>query len=457
MAKIFAVAEEALLTRQKLPEAFGDEAIRPSYDGLGLANIPALAMQWLCPDAPYLSEEPALPPFNPELLAVPAVTDAWKSWLNLAPINHVVLLVMDALGYEQLQTLIQSKDTPGLAKACGSPQAFFMPATTVFPSTTVTALSSGATAYAPAQHGVMCTNVYLRKIGSMVSILRWRPSTAPTSASYSDSQLNPDTFLSVPNIYLRMEKAGINVGIVNYHGFKKTSISRYTTVGSEAGNSGYISYITPADGFAQLRDRLLGNYDQGKSFTYMYVPNIDAAAHYFGPLNSSYRAEAAALDFALNRELFEPLAGRSDVVFILAADHGQRCSDPDKVLWLSEHPELTKLMFTPASGESQARFLHLKHGAENTAKDYVEKYLSENFSVVSKAEAVELGLFGLPKQPLSMDCSDRVGDMLLIARNGWICYEHKRLDEEGHPDINAGVHGGLSRAEMLIPFLAYRF
>jgi Type I phosphodiesterase / nucleotide pyrophosphatase len=457
MAEIFALAEKILLTRQKLPEAFGNEAIRPSYDGLGLANIAALPIHWLCPEAPSLSDEPALPPFNPELLAVSAVTEVWENWLSLGQIKHVVLLVMDGFGYDQLRSLITQGDAPGLAVACGSPQAFFMPATTVFPSTTVTALTSAATGYAPAQHGVMCTNAYLREIGSLVSLLRWRPALAPTSAIYLDSQLNPDTFVPVPNIYLRMEKAGVNVEIVNYHAFKQTSISRYTTAGSQAGISGYTGYLTPADGFAQLRDRVLAKYDKGKSFTYMYVPNIDSAAHRFAPLNSYYRAEVAALDFALKREILAPLAGRSDIVLLLTADHGQRCLNPDKILWLEEHPELTKLLFVPPSGEGQARFLHLKHGAEAAAKDYIQKHLAEHFSVISKAEAVELGLFGIPNQPLSMNSGDRVGDLILVPRTGWTCYAQKRVDAEGRPAVNAGNHGGFSRAEMLIPFLAYRF
>jgi Type I phosphodiesterase / nucleotide pyrophosphatase len=456
MAEILDVAENTLVARQKLPERFGQEAVRPSYDGLGLANIAALAMQWLCPEAAELSEQTALPPFNPELLGVATVTQAWESWLNQGQIKHVVFLLMDAFGYDQLRTLIKEGDAPGLEKACGSPQAFFMPATSVFPSTTVTALTSAATAYPPAQHGVMCTSLYLRSLGSMVNTIGWRPSLISNSTPYSDTQLNPDTFVPVPNIYLRMEKAGVNVGIVNFYQFKHTSISRFTTADSQAGLSGYTSYLTPADGFAQLRDRLLANYDKGKSFTYMYVPNVDSAAHRFGPLNSYYRAEVAALDFALKRELLEPLAGRSDTVFILAADHGQRCTHPDKILWLHEHPELTKLMFVPASGESQARFLHLKHGAEALAVDYVQKHLDEHFLALTKKEAIALGLFGLPNQPVSMDCDDRVGDLLLIARNDWTCTQDIRPLEK-RPSVNAGVHGGLSRAEMLIPFLAYRF
>ncbi len=451
MGELVAIAEETLLARQKLPEFFGSDAIRPSYDGLGLANIAALAIQWLCPDAPSLSEHPALPPFNPDLLALQALTDAWKTWQRQAPINHVVMLVIDAFGYDQLRTLMAQGDAPGLAAACVTPQAFFMPATSVFPSTTVTALTSAATAYAPAQHGIMCTNMYLQELGSVANLIHWRPSVAPTSTPYLDTQLNPDTLLPVPNLYLRLEKAGVNVEIVNFRQFKGSSISRFTSVGSQAGQSGFIGYLTPADGLAQLRDRLLAKTNNTKSFTYFYTPNIDTAAHRYGPLSSSYRAEVAALDFSLKRELLEGLAGRDDIVLLLVADHGQRPAYPDKILWLNQHPELTQLLFVPSTGESQCRFLHLRQGKEAAVMNYIRQHLAERFLVLPKQEAIALGLFGLPGQPPAENYSDRIGDLILIPRTDWACFP------EEHSPIIAGVHGGLSRAEMLIPFLAYRF
>ncbi len=451
MSEIVTIAEKALLARQKLPEAFGDRAVRPSYDGLGLANIAALPPHWLCPEALNLNEQTSLPPFNPDLLDVLALTEAWKIWRNQAPINHVVLLLVDALGYDQLRTLMDEGDAPGLASACDSPRAFFMPATSVFPTTTVTSLTSTATAHAPAQHGIVCTHVYLREIGSVVNLLGFRPSTSPTTTPYLDSQLDPNTLLPMPNLYRILEQAGIGVEIVNFYQYKDSSISRFTSTGSQAGQSGYISYLTPADGFAQLRHRLQANSNKGKSFTFVYVPNVDTAAHRYGPLSSSYRAEVAALDFSLQRELLSPLAGRADTVLLLVADHGQRHVYPDKILWLNQHPSLTQLLFVPPTGESQARFLHLVHDAQADAINYIQQHLAENFLVLLKAEAIELGLFGIPGQPLSVECYNRVGDLILIPRTDWACFQH-----EHHP-TQVGIHGGMSRAEMLIPFLAYRF
>ncbi len=454
------LAETALLKKQSLPSALGPETIGPSYDGLGLANVPALAMHWLNADK---MQNSSLPPFNPALLGNSAVTEAWDAWQNQGEINHVVLLIVDAFGYDQLQTVMADGDAPGLAIACGSPQAFFIPATSVFPSTTATALTSAATAHAPAQHGIMGTRAYVREIGGIVNFLRWTPGVAPNSARYSDDQINPDTFVPVPNLYLTLEQAGVDVGIVNWRNFQGTSVSRFTTGGAEAGKKGYINYLTPTDGLVQLRDRLLrlqapSPQEKTKSFTHLYIPQLDSAAHRYGPLSPCYRAEVAVLDFALKRELFEPLRGRSDIVLLLVADHGQRSIDPDKVLWLNHHPDLTKCLYCPATGESQARFLHVKSGQEEAAIDYIQTRLNDRFLAISKDKAIHLGLFGLPEQPPTEQMSDRIGDLILIPQNGWSCFQH--VGETKPEDLQStivGIHGGVTRAEMLIPFLAYRF
>lgn len=461
LSEVVTIAEQSLLARQKLPARFGDEIICPSYDGLGLGNMAALVWHWLRPETSQTNDrtgEPTmLAPFNPDLLGEATVSSAWQQWQQQNGINHVVMLIFDALGYDQLLQMMSEGVAPNFGIACASPQAFFMPATTVFPSTTVTALTTAATATAPAQHGLMCTNIYFPKIGSMVNLIGFRPSLSSGAASFSDAQFNPDHLLTVTNLYRRHEEVGVEVNIINNHQFKRSGISRFTGVGSRAAQEGFTGYLTPADGFAHLRHRLQTADPSRKHFTYLYIPNVDTSAHRYGPLSNSYRAELAALDFSLQREVLAPLAGRSDIVLLITADHGQRCSHPDKVVWIDQHPDLMRCLAAPATGESQCRFLHLRQGTEATVLDYAQHHLPGEFAVLPKEEAIALGLFGLPDQTISPEYVDRIGDFILIARNGWSCFQHigepKPLEER---TTNIGVHGGFSRAEMLIPFLAYR-
>jgi hypothetical protein len=145
-------------------------------------------------------------------------------------------------------------------------------------------------------------------------------------------------------------------------------------------------------------------------------------------------------------------------VLLLVADHGQRMIDPDKVLWLNHHPELTKCLCATATGESQARFLHVRSGQEESAIAYIQTHLRDRFLAIPKDKAIHLGLFGLPEQPPTEEMGDRIGDLILIPQNGWSCFQH--VGETKPEDCQTtliGIHGGVTRAEMLIPFLAYRF
>ena len=75
--------------------------------------------------------------------------------------------------------------------------------------------------------------------------------------------------------------------------------------------------------------------------------------------------------------------------------------------------------------------------------------------MITKQQAIAAGLLGLSHQSVGMECSDRLGDLILLPCNDWVCRQQVTL-EERRSNL-AGIHGGLSRAEMLIPFLAYRF
>ncbi|PAX53134.1 AP protein, partial [Brunnivagina elsteri CCALA 953] len=95
--------------------------------------------------------------------------------------------------------------------------------------------------------------------------------------------------------------------------------------------------------------------------------------------------------------------------------------------------------------------LHIRKGKETIVADYIRENLAEQILFLWKDKAISLGLLGLPGENISDINDERIGDAILLPKDGWVCFD----EEEGkHP---VGIHGGLSREEMLIPFLAYRF
>jgi len=444
MTNIKELAEKALVNRQKLPDIFGPETLKPSYDGLGLVNIPALALQLLGVEA----DGKTAPPFNPDLYGDPEISRGWQQFLANGPINHVVVLLVDALGYDQLESQFRKGEAPNLARAANHPLNFFVPLTSVYPSTTTTALTAVATARTPQEHGIMATTVQFPRIGAPINLIHF--SFASDNTPISTKLLNPDTLLPVPNIYKTFIENGIQASQINYYQFENSTISRFCSAGSGAK---FVPYHTPAGCFTALRQTLENTTDSQKSYTYAYIPTIDTTAHAYGPLSATYEAELAVLDFAFQREIVEKLK-RPDVLFILTADHGQRATSTPHIAWLNEHPELMRLMSAPAAGEGRAAYVYLRNGEEvlEKARAYIQTTFGDEFLVLTKAEALAGGLFGDPEQEAGQECLDRLGDLILLPRRDWQARQAVKEKYEVYP----GVHGGLSRAEMLIPFLAMR-
>ena len=77
----------------------------------------------------------------------------------------------------------------------------------------------------------------------------------------------------------------------------------------------------------------------------------------------------------------------------------------------------------------------------------------DRFALLHTDEALEAGLFG-PVAALTPTSRVRLGDALLIARNGNRLTMKKEEKEEGHQ--LRGHHGNLTPDEMLVPLLVAR-
>src|SRR3954447_21750047 len=125
--------------------AVGEEAtsapLVPDYGGACVANV-----------VPTLLERHDAPP-------------AWMAEAALEA-DQVVLLLLDGLGWEQLQA--RTHLAPTLASMAGGPIA------TVLPTTTATALTSLSTGTPPGEHGVIGYRFNVH--GEVLNVLRWTTS-----------------------------------------------------------------------------------------------------------------------------------------------------------------------------------------------------------------------------------------------------------------------------------------
>src|SRR5262249_15085031 len=155
-------------TLSELPtfELDGERFIRPDFSGRGLANVAPTVLRLLAPEADELD----LPPLSPEVLP-PSLTTG---------VRHVVLLIADGLGHHQLQREIARGNAPHLGEplaqaTAGHELVSYQPITSVFPTTTVSALGSVNSAVTPAEHGLLSYTIYLPEFEMVAEMIRWGP------------------------------------------------------------------------------------------------------------------------------------------------------------------------------------------------------------------------------------------------------------------------------------------
>ena len=360
------------------------DPIIPDYDGACVSNV-----------APVLLEQPPTPP----------------DWLpdSAVAADRVVLLVLDGLGWEQLQE--RRHLAPTLAAMQGGA------ITTVAPSTTATALTSLALGLPPGDHGVVGYRINVR--GEVLNVLRWSTPLGDARTRIPPGEFQPQEPFGGhrPPVVTRAEFAtsgfsGAHLAGVRFHGWRVAS----TMV-------------------VEIR-RLLRS---GEPFVYAYYDGVDKVAHEYG-LGEHYDAELQALD-RLVADIVDVLPPRTALV--LTSDHGQ-VDVGDEVRPLHQsvmaHVELL-------SGEGRFRWLHARTGEARRLHEAALAAHGAEAWVRTRDEVVAEEWFG-PK--LSSEAAERLGDVALVPFAP-VAFLDPR---DTGPYRLRSRHGSLTSAEMMVPLLA---
>lgn len=350
---------------------------------------------------------------SPALLALVEGVVEPASWLptTLQGARQVVLLILDGLGWDQLRT--RSAIAPYLSSAAARP------ITSVVPTTTATALTSIATGLTPAAHGIL--GYRIRVPGDAVlNVLRWRTGDGDAREALVPEEFQPtDTF------------GGRSVPVVSPARFGGTGFTRAylrgaTHVGSTVASSTRV----------EVR-RLLA---AGAPYVVAYYEGVDVVAHAHG-FGEHYDAELAQVDRFVADIADDLPAG---CALAVTADHGQ-VEVPGQPIVVD--PELLEPV-TMMSGEARFRWLHVRPGAAgDVAAGLAERY-GDVAWVRTREEVEEAGWFG---GPLRAELADRVGDVALLA-HAPVAFADPA--ETGGTRLVCR-HGSLTRAEMLVPLLAW--
>jgi len=363
-----------------------------------------------------IDDQPVLPQWERGTVAdiVPAILEPEddRSILpdEVVDAHSVVLLVLDGLGWEQLQD--RARIAPTLASMQG--QAI----TTVAPSTTAAALTSIVTGSAPGVHGVVGYRIDVE--GEVLNMLSWR-----TPRGDARDRIVPEEFQTVPAFL------GQRPVVVQNAPFARTGFTRAHL--SETRQRGWRTLPT-------LPVEVRRAVSSGEPFVYAYYDGIDKIAHEFG-FGEHYDAELAACD-RLVADLMMALPRGTAIV--VTADHGLvDCAGAEREL----DPALWPLI-DRTSGEGRFRWLHAQPGRSRELLEAATAAHHEQAWVRSVDQILDENWFG----PTVTDVARRrLGDVAIVARDNWTFMD--RVEGAGKSLI--GRHGSLTRAEMLVPLVTF--
>lgn len=407
----------------RLPESF----VLPHYEGYSIANVPPTI-------AAVLGTEI-------EGSAPPLPRDLWDD-LSGGDVRCVVTVLLDAVGYLQLQRLLSEQETlfNRLAEA-----GRLVPLTSVFPSTTVSALTTLRTGRAPLGHGFLGTRLLLGEQGVLANMLRLAPAAHGRREELKDWGWDPDGFVTAPSLAEALSAADVRSLAYIYLHHLRGSLSRIFLHGMEK-KQGYVGF---SDLWLHLRRTLIRRQKE-RLFVWVYWSNIDMLGHVYGPEDEACQAELRNLAHVLESDLLTalPAEAREGTVLMFLADHGQIPSPPERRVALSEHPALRQTLLLPPGGETRAAYLYVRPGQADALRAYVEEHLVDRFVLLETERALSAGLFGPDR--VTPTLRSRLGDFLLVARDG-----SRLVNELGsHPPL--GHHGSLTPEEMLVPLLMVR-
>ena len=378
--------------------------VRPDYDGGGIVNLMSSVRHVFgAPDSLYA-------PFKPVNL------------VHQLQGRSLILLVIDGLGYRQLKNH-QCAPVLNAHLVCSL--------TSVFPSTTASAITTYLTGLAPQQHGLVGWHTYFKSIDSVFAPLPFVPRNNDTTLS---SDVTPSTLFK--------HRALFDLVAVPTHSVSPKSIAFSPYNRFHSGPAQIHPYTTASQLFATLTD--ICQRAHQPTLTYAYYPTLDFLSHRHGSASAEVSRDLAIIDRAFEHFLLK--AAGSDTTVLITADHGFVDPRPRQRIDLADHPDIEQLLAKPLCGEPRVAYCYVKPGKEGRFERLVKDRWGEAGTLYPSDQLVAEHYFGLG-QP-HPELSERIGDFTLIMNTeymlkDWLAGE-KRIDL-------CGVHGGTSDKEMLVP------
>ncbi len=339
--------------------------------------------------------------------------------------GKVVLLVIDGLGHEFL--LDTARDGAMHEHLRGR-------VTSVFPSTTATAITTFLTGSAPLQHALTGWYMWFRELGVVAAPLPFTTRAGGVSLASTGVDARR-LFASRP----LADALDTRCFIVQRRDLVDSS---YTC--AFRGKAEVRGYRSLAGFFDVVRDIVNSN---DRCFVYAYWPQLDAMCHSFGADDERSRGHLRQID-ARFADFLDTASG-SGATVVLTGDHGFVDTTPATRLALGDHPRLADTLVLPLCGEARAVYCYVDPAKRALFEAYVAEELGECCTAIDKETLLAGEYFGLGEPHARL--AERIGHYVLLMKDNFVLRD--RLMGEGDRPVHVGVHGGVSAEEMYVPLV----
>lgn len=390
----------------------------PDYQGGSLLNLMVT-----------LGTALGLPPSGYAPLAAGHGVDSGE----LAQSRQIVLLVIDGLGDQVLARLAPDST---LARHRISRL------TSVFPTTTASAIPTFLTGLPPQAHGLTGWHMWFEEIEQILAVLPMTPRGAPPAGWLpATGTLPARLFAHRPLSQLLAGRAWT----VAPQEIIESPFNRFHSEGARR-----IGYQGTPGLFAAIEAAVTeaGAIETGgrPRYIHAYYPVLDGLMHDVGTRDERVVKRLAKLDVEFTASL-DRLTG-TGTTFIVTADHGFIDAPPERLIELEQHPQLAALLARPLCGERRVAYAYVEPAKRADFAAYVSHYLGYACELHATADFIAAGWFG--PGPEHAQLASRAGDFVLLMKDDWTIKDWLPA-EKRHDQL--GVHGGASDVEMHIPLV----
>jgi len=397
----------------------GDELYLPHYEKYSIVNLVSFVMK-------HFGLKPLYEPYPLE------------DMFNLEAKDKIVLFILDALGYNLYRRVLnRRKNEFGVFG-----DIEFLPMTSVFPTTTTSALTTLNTGLTPLEHGMVGYILFLKEFGLLANMIELTPVGMERDLLIKMG-FNPIKFLNKRTLHEQLKENGIGSFTVTASVFKSTGFNRM-----HANGSNIRTYQSFSDLFSTIRKILKDNKEE-KLFLIAYWGLVDTLGHRKGPLSDEYESEVFWMLKMFEDEILRRIQPSilKKTLFLITGDHGQKPTKWEDEVWLVSSDEFCSKLSIPPTGEQRMMYLFTKSNKD--FRDFFESRYKDRAILIDSKEALRIEIFG-PGKP-NPGLMDRIGDLVLLTKKGY-SFNYKYTGQE---KSLKGKHGSLTEDELFVPLIPF--